>query len=339
MVTIVVTAVHPAQADQEGFTPYKMVSGDGKYVFVMYPSSFREHIDEARLYPLNGLYHNDGSTTPLWTVDWVAEVLLPSDGIHVVRIGRWPRQEEGSDAEALTFFANGIPLKRYSVRDLVDFPSLLPHTVSHYRWNFGFWSTGNRPNSPMLYPLGSERGYSVPTAVFDETTHTLTVETLHRDRITFDLNTGEIVSQVRPARRTLLALLTIFVLVYGLCLSRAARKPAKKSFKQSILLISGVSAIVAIAMLLVGLWLMSHSPHAWYENIAYNAVQLFIWSWPFRFMTRPDTALAFYYPYAEIQTFFAWFVTFSALAILNNRLVWILRRARAGQLRAQTAAP
>jgi hypothetical protein len=30
------------------------------------------------------LYRNDGSTTPLWTVDWYAHsVLLPSDGIHL----------------------------------------------------------------------------------------------------------------------------------------------------------------------------------------------------------------------------------------------------------------
>jgi len=31
----------------------------------------------------SGLYANDGSTTPLWLVDWYAySVLVPSDGIH-----------------------------------------------------------------------------------------------------------------------------------------------------------------------------------------------------------------------------------------------------------------
>ena len=35
---------------------------------------------------VSGMYRNDGSTTPLWTVDWYAyEVDVPNGGEHVVR--------------------------------------------------------------------------------------------------------------------------------------------------------------------------------------------------------------------------------------------------------------
>jgi hypothetical protein len=56
-------------------------------------------------YPTSGLYKNDGSTKASWTIDWYAySVLLPSDGIHLIRRGPWAK--DGS-TEALTLFASG----------------------------------------------------------------------------------------------------------------------------------------------------------------------------------------------------------------------------------------
>src|SRR6266498_4357673 len=72
---------------------YKTVTEDGQYVFVMLvpdarnPVSYGASKPEIRKqYSRTGLYNNDGSTNPLWTVDWYGlGVVVSSDGRHIMR--------------------------------------------------------------------------------------------------------------------------------------------------------------------------------------------------------------------------------------------------------------
>ena len=124
---------------------YTRETRDGKYLFVMVSplppeievkgksEPYFSTINEIRkTYSQSGLYYNNGSTTPLWTVEWFADYVEPlSDGIHLVRHGGWASTYQ---QEAVSFFAKGKLLARYSVADLVANPEELPHTVSHFFW-------------------------------------------------------------------------------------------------------------------------------------------------------------------------------------------------------------
>src|SRR5207249_11580668 len=80
----------------------------------------------------SGMYRNDGSTRPRWTVDWYSySVLVPSDGVHLIRCGPWA---SSTSDEAFTIFASGQLVKSYKVGDLVDTTAFLQHTVSHFFW-------------------------------------------------------------------------------------------------------------------------------------------------------------------------------------------------------------
>lgn len=106
-------------------------------------------------YPATGLYPRDG-TTPVWTVEGYAPIehVFPSaDGVHLVRIegSAWievsfpnvsrrlaPEVEaEQLDSLALTFFENGKPLVRYTLRDLIVEPRKLPHSPRYVLWTAG----------------------------------------------------------------------------------------------------------------------------------------------------------------------------------------------------------
>ena len=92
VVTTLIAICSPlaAKADLEtDVYPYTIKTSDGRYVFVMLAGSPAnlDSRDPLAKYPASGLYRNDGSYTPLWTVDWSAYVILPSDGVHLVRKG------------------------------------------------------------------------------------------------------------------------------------------------------------------------------------------------------------------------------------------------------------
>lgn len=90
-------------------------------------------------YPCSGLYRNDGSDKPIWTVNWYAQwVFVHPDGKHLVRIGPWPRLGNPGqrlyDELAIAFYRNGNELEKYAVKDLVSNPQSLPVSKSHYEW-------------------------------------------------------------------------------------------------------------------------------------------------------------------------------------------------------------
>jgi hypothetical protein len=155
---------------------FSQASPNGEYLFVLLANETRDSYNEAgsvlvdenlrQTYAQSGLYRNDGSNTPLWTVDWNAnEVVVASDGRHLVRWGPFPASGQ-FDEIALEFYRDGQLLKSYQVKDLVKDPNKLPQTVSHYLW--------------------------LKTSSYDDATGQLSLETEMGEQYSFDITNGAI---------------------------------------------------------------------------------------------------------------------------------------------------
>lgn len=156
-------------------------SPDGRFLFVMIPRSTLDnempHWNEEtkakirairQTYTQSGLYRNDGTSTPLWTVDWYAyDVDVASDGIHLVRHGPWA---SCVDQEAFSFLANGKLVRTYAVSELIDLKFLLPHSVSHFQWSHG----SRLDDAALRYAVSTKDGNSF---VFDITDGSIVQET------------------------------------------------------------------------------------------------------------------------------------------------------------------
>jgi hypothetical protein len=141
---------------------YKKITKNGEFVFVMLSPG----IENCEGYIQSGLYKNNGSKIPLWTVGWNAgDIEISSDGNHLIRKGFWA---SSYGDEAVSFFTNGKLLKSYTIDDLVHFPCLMPHTASHFMW--------------CLY-----EGFS-------DSNLTHSICTLHGEYYVFDVKTGKIIS-------------------------------------------------------------------------------------------------------------------------------------------------
>ena len=227
-----------AQADSEGRGgPYKLETADRRYVFVMARSCFqRGDVREEPIdgYTQSGLYRNDGSKTPIWTVDWCGGVWLPSDGIHLVRSGGWASFYGG---EAFSFFSRGELLHTYAVRDLVDFPWLLPHSVSHFTWLRSIEADGGA----SVYPLGGSRRERLAVAGPTPRRHAdhVRVETLHGDRYVFALETGTIVSSHRPLRHVARGFGVVIALAWVAYVVVASRRRPRLSGARAVSVIRG----------------------------------------------------------------------------------------------------
>jgi hypothetical protein len=172
---------------------YSTPSPNGQFLFVLLappsgdPALDPDNTDHAKqlrtTYPASGMYRNDGSTAPLWTVEWYDYAVFPADdGVHLVRehgsarlatfIGkRMPEDKarEQLDGPALSFLENGKVLKTYTVRELVTTPDELPHSLTHVMW------------------------MSDGTVTRDGRRFVLTTQDAHQ--VVFDLATGEVVGR------------------------------------------------------------------------------------------------------------------------------------------------
>lgn len=198
---------------------YTLVTEDGRYILVMLSHNAKGDYDQTGFtwpdkeirakYSQAGLYKNDGSTTPLWTIDWYAfDVHLSSDGQHLVQYGPWSGTNN-YDELALAFHENGRLLIRYSVEDLVANPSSLPHSVSHYIW--------------------------LKDASFDDAMSELAVETLNEEKYTFDVRTGAMIrDKLPPAEQgslsvgLVVAFASVVVLIAVLFMLRVKRYRLKR---------------------------------------------------------------------------------------------------------------
>ena len=196
-----------AFADQEGIAPgYTATTPDGKHIFVVL--DYRD-----TPYPASGMYRNDGSTVPLWTVDWRAFALVPSGGEHLVRLGKWADWTGSYNEEALTFFSNGQPVKTYTTAELIDLPWMLPHSVSHYAWLTSGWSPSKHDGHAEV--TVDFNTYSNESVTFNERNQTVELLTILGDRLTFDLRTGEIVSAKHPATLPMIVMFATLLVGYA----------------------------------------------------------------------------------------------------------------------------
>lgn len=139
-------------------------------------------------YPSSGMYLNDDSTQPLWTVDWHSvQVFVSSDGEHVIRMGGYQTEFSG---EALTFFKRNEILGSYKIGDLIDFRPI-PVTPGSIDW---------------------EESLSL-----DDANQTFSVFTPNKERYVFSFTNGEMLSSIRPVRiigAILLLSLSFAVLIF-----------------------------------------------------------------------------------------------------------------------------
>jgi len=112
-----------------------------------------------------------------------------------VRQGPWA---EDSSTEAFTLFVNGREIRSYKVGDLVDTTLTLPHTVSHFLWK--------------------------QSLRLDDSTRTLLVTTLNKDRYTIDITTGNVISTYMPMRITALIAASLVVMALAFIVARRRHK-------------------------------------------------------------------------------------------------------------------
>jgi len=173
---------------------YKTASPDGQFVFIMIGSYSPEeepthYIDaiaaEIRAirqkYARSGMYRNDDSTTPIWTVDWYAyRIDVPAGGEVVVRYSSGGL--ETNTGPALGFYRRGEFTRGYDVSDLVTLP----------------W-------------FSDRRSWLAEHHLSDDS-RTVTVETETGDRYVFDVQTGEMLERFRPIHYAVIGAMALTVL-------------------------------------------------------------------------------------------------------------------------------
>jgi len=166
---------------------FKQDSADGRFVLVMVsPLSLEDDLRYARereperrairdRYTESGLYRNDGSTTPLWTIGYCSptcEAFISPDGKHVVLFSDdWL----SSHGHVVTFLDYGTVLASYTQEDL--------------------WQT--MPSMKWKHLVRSFRSPDAEAA-FDATALTLTLRTEAGELFVFDAATGTIARQATP---------------------------------------------------------------------------------------------------------------------------------------------
>jgi hypothetical protein len=180
---VVLGSASPSRADKIAPpTSYKVASADGKFVFVMLAPKAEAFED----YTKSGLY-KQGSSEPLWTVDWYARrVAVASDGVHVVRFAGPHTYEERLNPdrskrvitekdmkkEALSIFARGKLVKEFAIGDLVEDSKGVVRSVTFFRWQ-------------------------KESRIVDDKKQ-LEVVTLDGTRVLIDLPTGKVVDRKKP---------------------------------------------------------------------------------------------------------------------------------------------
>jgi hypothetical protein len=194
---------------------YSVETPNGEFLFVMLAKDIDDSYNQLgyveedetlrKTYPESGMYRNDGSNTPLWTVDWNAfGVILSADGRYLVRWGPWPFQGNYFEI-AVEFYRDGKLLKSYKVDDLVFNLTALPHSVSHYRW---------------LEDAGE-----------DLENNTIWIKTYEGRHLVFDMTTGKVIEGRLPIKLTTLicgAGLAMVALPLGLAWRFYQKRKAKQ---------------------------------------------------------------------------------------------------------------
>ena len=157
--------------------PWVMASNNGRFLFKMVALKLDvktgKTIGGTKPYGVAYEINTEGEFNEIWRVEgWHAsEGYLANDGQHFVRIGTWPKDQNGHTDLLIAFYEHGKPLKEYRVKDLIKKPELLENSVSHYNW---------RPQI-QTEPNGLLDGNAFHLVLIDKTTYR------------FDITTGNIV--------------------------------------------------------------------------------------------------------------------------------------------------
>jgi len=155
-----------------------MAVGDGKYIFIMLADKQYDNkllvSSKGKEYPFSGLYRNDGSIIPIWTVDWYAyRVYISLDGSHLVRMGGPPILQNYDKPDlkqlAIAFYLNGELTKEYLISDLIKYPERLHKSIFHFEWRLN--------------------------VLFDDKLGQLTIDTYDGQQYVFDVKSGEVITK------------------------------------------------------------------------------------------------------------------------------------------------
>lgn len=198
--------------------PHKMETADKKYLLVLLNCAKPECLKRLQSisYKQSGLYLNDNSANPIWTVDWEGQAYLPADGIHVVKQGDWADFSGVFQEEAFSFYSQGALLRTYQTRDLIDFPWLLPHSMSHYEWrNSKCLVNDSKEDETTIEILRhGDKHIGNQGIDFDSENQTFRISTLLQDEFLFDLRTGKMLSAHHPSRYLAITFSVLFLTVY-----------------------------------------------------------------------------------------------------------------------------
>jgi hypothetical protein len=166
-----------ARADEVS-APYAYVSAstDGRCYFKMLPDAKEPYMwdrnGSGTMYAVSAA----GADKPLWSVSgWYAfSTYVAYDSRYLVRMGNWPPGEPSKEHLAIAFYESGKLIRSYSTLDLLKNPAGVPKSVSHYQY--------------LKEVIG-----------FKEDLGKFTIRTVEDVEYTFDIRTGNIVSEKRAA--------------------------------------------------------------------------------------------------------------------------------------------
>lgn len=116
---------------------YSINVGNEKYIFIMLGDGDLRSKNGDQ-FNKSGLYNNDGSIKPLWTVDFYTyQAYLTTNGKYLVEMGPWAKlinDKPDTSSVAFALYENGKKFKTYNVSDFISYTNLLDKSVSHYEW-------------------------------------------------------------------------------------------------------------------------------------------------------------------------------------------------------------
>lgn len=168
IITLLLIITSTVKADTSAPMGSFLIKVSDDLVFVMHIEEEHSILSKTgETFNVSGLYPNDGTIIPLWTVDFISDrgdIYISNDGKYLIK----KKHLVGSLSQlAFAFYTNGELVKQYMVSDFIDSEDGLPHTASHFYW------------------------YDKFTVVNEE----LEILTVTNTRLVFDIRTGNIISK------------------------------------------------------------------------------------------------------------------------------------------------
>ena len=201
--------------------PFSIVSSDGSRVFHVRPEG-EWALDAWAQLPRTGLYYNTDPLIPIYFVEnpchmlWAQDFIFSDDMQYFAWIPQMNAENNNLNmhgAVALVFYANGVRQKTYLVSDLIRNENAVSFTTSTVQWIY----SQNRQMSRTIN--------------FDTENNHLTIETVERETLVFDITNGAIVEGARQtftlqASAIIVGGLSFFVL--GITFLKRAKRSIEK---------------------------------------------------------------------------------------------------------------